>query len=151
MDFFDNLGRKINDLADDASDKVKEFSQNNKLKSTIAEEEKKIEEAFLEIGKKLFETCHEEEEHIYSEIFNKIKASQAKIKESRDEMVKVKEGKQDKINKRRKATQTSNGDESVEKNDEAENEKVTPACSCGYQLTADSRFCSGCGKAVSQD
>jgi len=142
MAFFDKVSRKISDFADDTSDKVKEFGKTNKLKTSISEEERKLEVAYIEIGKDYFEKNQNQEETAYVAAFAQIRESKAKILEMQAELDKIKEDTKDKISKRREDAQ------------KAEEEPVSspvglPCPSCGFRSALNSRFCSECGKPLS--
>ena len=50
IEFFDDLGRKISQAGQSAVQKTKEMTDIVKLNSSIADEEKKIRNSYVEIG-----------------------------------------------------------------------------------------------------
>ena len=55
MSFLKNLGNKIGEVAGDAADKAKDMAEVTKIKLDISNEEKKIQQAFIELGKLYYE------------------------------------------------------------------------------------------------
>lgn len=55
MSFLKDLGNKITDVAGDAADKAKELAEVQKLKMDISSEEKKVQQAYVNLGKLYFE------------------------------------------------------------------------------------------------
>ena len=51
MAFLKNLGNKIGEVAVDAAEKAKELAEITRLKNEISGEQKKIQQAFIDLGK----------------------------------------------------------------------------------------------------
>jgi len=81
MAFFDDLKAKAGRAANEAADKAKELAELTKLKSEIASQESKISAAYLEIGKRLYETEKENPDSPVADLCEKIAESGAAIDE----------------------------------------------------------------------
>lgn len=55
MDFFNDLGKTINDMAVMAADKVGEFAENAKIKAEIASEKRELSQKYEAIGRRVYE------------------------------------------------------------------------------------------------
>jgi rRNA maturation endonuclease Nob1 len=55
MSFFQNLGKKVGDAAKGVKEKIDELAAIAKLNKSIADENKKIAQAYTDIGKKVYE------------------------------------------------------------------------------------------------
>lgn len=79
MAFFDDLSKKIGEVADTVSDKTKDFAETTKLNQAIACEEKKITKYFIEVGKYYFEKEKNNPDSSIAELCSKIAASQQTV------------------------------------------------------------------------
>lgn len=90
MAFFKQLGNKIGEVAGDAADKAKDMAEITKLKMSISGEEKKIQQAFEELGKLYYEIIKDEKDGPGVEHCDLIKASQNAIFELENKIESVK-------------------------------------------------------------
>ena len=89
MAFFEDLGKKISKMGQTTVQKTKEFADIAKLNSSISEEERKLKETYLQIGKQYVELYGEKEESDFSELILSIRAGQEKISEYQAEIEKI--------------------------------------------------------------
>ncbi|HPZ59310.1 MAG TPA: hypothetical protein PK645_02025 [Bacillota bacterium] len=79
MSFLKDLGGKIGEVASDAAEKAKELAEVTKLKSEISGENRKTQQAYIELGKIYYEKVKDEEDGPEAEYCQAIKASQETI------------------------------------------------------------------------
>ena len=81
MAFFDDLGKKLSKAGQSAVQKTKELADIAKLNSSVYDEEKKIDNNYLEIGK-LYVSLHDaDHEQDFDSLISAIHESEDKIKE----------------------------------------------------------------------
>lgn len=90
MAFFDDLGKKISKAGQSAIDKGRELADVTKIKLAIADEEKKLDEAYKSIGKLFVEKIGERAEGEFSELVSQAKAYGVKIEELRQQIKDIK-------------------------------------------------------------
>ena len=90
MSFFDKLGKTVTDTANSVVEKTKSSTDTIRLNNRISEEERKINAAFLSIGKKYVELHPNDAEAAYSEYLDTIVQSQQKIAEYQEQIRKNK-------------------------------------------------------------
>ncbi|MGI6733923.1 MAG: hypothetical protein ACOX4J_07135 [Anaerovoracaceae bacterium] len=81
MSFIKDLGNKIGEMAGDAAEKAKELAEITKLKNEISGEQKKIQQAYIELGKIYYEDIKDTEVAPGAEHCRAIQAAQAAISE----------------------------------------------------------------------
>lgn len=79
MSFFSKVGEKITQTGQSAAQKTKNTAETIKLKGMISDEEKSINNVFLQIGKLYYETFGESPEQPFVELVTNIKDSEGKI------------------------------------------------------------------------
>lgn len=91
MAFLRNLGNKIGEVAGDAADKAKDLAETTKLKNEISGEQKKIQQALMDLGKLYYEDIKDAEEGPGVELCGVIKVAEAAIAEleSKIELIKT--------------------------------------------------------------
>lgn len=90
MSFFDDLEKKINKAGKTAVQKTKEMANVAKLNSTISDEEKRIDDNYLQIGK-LYVSLHDaEHEADFDAFIAAIHESEGKIKEFKQQIKDIK-------------------------------------------------------------
>ncbi|MFA5637169.1 MAG: hypothetical protein WC977_14835 [Anaerovoracaceae bacterium] len=91
MAFLKNLGNKIGEVAGDAADKAKDLAETTKLKNEISGEQKKIQQALMDLGKLYYEDIKDAEEGPGVELCGVIKVAEAAIAEleSKIELIKT--------------------------------------------------------------
>ncbi len=90
MAFFKDLGNKIGEVAGDAAEKAKDLAEITKLKNEISGEQKKIQQAFIDLGKLYFEEIKDANEGPGVEFCGVIKAAQEAIAELEAKIEQVK-------------------------------------------------------------
>lgn len=90
MSFLNNLGQKISDVSQTTIKKTKDLADTAKLNLNISEEERKIETAYGKIGKWYVENHREDADEGVKTWIDAIAASEAKIKEYRDNIHQMK-------------------------------------------------------------
>lgn len=81
MSFFDDFGKKITNVSQEALSRTKDLTDTAKLKAGIFEEEGKIKAAYAEIGKKYVELHEEDYEACFENSITSIVAARNKIAE----------------------------------------------------------------------
>ncbi|MCM1027175.1 MAG: zinc ribbon domain-containing protein [Roseburia sp.] len=90
MAFFDDLGKKLSQAGQTAVQKTKEVADIAKLNSSVYEEEKKINNNYLEIGK-LYATLHGEEPgEEFAGMITAIHESEEKIRGYKHQITEIK-------------------------------------------------------------
>lgn len=90
MAFFDDLGKKLSQAGQSTIQKTKEMADVARINSMISDEEKKINNNYLEIGK-LYVSLHSSDcESQFSGMIHSIMESEEKIKEYRQQIQDVK-------------------------------------------------------------
>ena len=90
MDFFEGLGKKITDVGEVALAKGKELAETGKTNLNIKEEERKISEAYEEIGRKYVQNHQAEAAAEFTEAVSRIRASEDRISKLREELDDIK-------------------------------------------------------------
>jgi len=153
MDFFESLGRKITDFAETTGDKVKDFAESNKLKLAINDEEEKIEQGYIEIGKRVFKSDENNPDSPYKDLFVNIRAALNKIDEYNNQIAANKKKVDEDAATRKKATEEAEKQYQEAKPVTAEpmdaSSNSNCACpDCGKALEPDAHFCTICGKKL---
>ena len=156
MTMFDNLGKKMGNLAQTAAKKSGELVEITKINFNISSEEDKIKDLFCEIGKSFYEMYIEN-----PDASGRFSEQCAKIKQYKDNIKVLKE----KINEIKNITLCTSCGNEVDKSNsfcnkcgakvQAEpaastaNEDNTLKCpSCNAKIEASTVFCSSCGTKV---
>lgn len=79
MAFFDDISKKITDVTSNAAQKTREMSEISKLNSAVNEEEAKINNAYLQIGRLYCANHSEDYEDSFGVFVNAVKESEKKI------------------------------------------------------------------------
>lgn len=79
MAFLDEIGNKISKVGQDAATKAKKLVDVSKLNGLIADEEKRINACFLQIGKIYFETHAETPGPLFAQRLQKSKKQKKKF------------------------------------------------------------------------
>ena len=125
MAFLNNLGKKIGDAAEAASDKAKELAEITKLNSSISSEQKKIEALYAEIGKIIFESEKGNPESAVAGQCDAIIAGQNTIEELTEKVNSIKGGGQASAGTGKKF-----------------------CGNCGAEISETMKFCGSCGSPV---
>ena len=79
MAFFDDVGKKIAQTSQSAAQKAKNMAENVKLNGQITDEEKRINNSFMQIGKAYYESYGNEPDQLFAQMIAEINDSRAKI------------------------------------------------------------------------
>jgi len=79
MAFFDELGKKITQTGQGAAKGAKNVAETMKVNGMISDEEKRINNAYLQIGKTYYENCGDNPDQLFAQLINDINDSKAKI------------------------------------------------------------------------
>jgi len=79
MAFFDDISKKITDVTSNAAQKTREMSEISKLNSAVNEEEAKINNAYLQIGRLYCANHSDDYEDSFGIFVNAVKESEKKI------------------------------------------------------------------------
>lgn len=143
MAFLKNLGEKIGSAAGSAAAKAKEMAEIAKLSSAIGTEEKHINQAYLEIGKQIFEQERDNLESPVAELCNKILASQHSIDELRQKIAALKDDDKPPVAEKVEAVVVEHTQV------EAQGTPARKFCSnCGAENNVTSKFCNSCGQPM---
>ena len=157
MDFFENIGRKITDFAENTGDRVKDFAESNKLKLAINDEEEKIEQGYIEIGKSVFKAEENNPDSLYKDIFVNIRTALNKIAEYNAKINTNKKRIEEDAAARKKATEEAEKQaretktvtaEPVEKPKTQSGADYIVCTACGKSLEIGARFCTACGQSI---
>ena len=158
MSVFEDFGKKISSASQEAIAKTKDFADVAKLKSSVSDEEHKINAAFTEMGKMYFETHSDDFEECFGTYFTSIWESQERIKEYEKQIVDIKgvvncpncgaEVPKD------AAFCATCGSAIVRESstEESSAEQETRKCpSCGAVVDANAVFCMECGAKIEEE
>lgn len=90
MSFFDDLGKKLSQAGQTAAQKTKEIAETAKLNSQISDEEKKINDFYLQIGKLYVSLHNEDYEADFDELVKGLHESENRVKECRQQIKDIK-------------------------------------------------------------
>lgn len=90
MSFLDDFGKKISTAGQEAIAKTKDFADVAKLNSNISDEQKRIKNAYMEIGKMYWEMHASDYDKCFEDKFVAIKESEEKIKEYEKQVIEIK-------------------------------------------------------------
>ena len=90
MAFFDDLSKKLSQTSADVMKKTKDFADTTKLNGMISDEEKRIQEAFRQIGKTYFEAHKDAPDAEMAEFVAQVIDAQEKIAQYNEEICQIK-------------------------------------------------------------
>ena len=90
MAFFDDLSKKISQVSQSAVQKTKDLGDITKLNVAIADEEKKLNNLYIEIGKKYVETHSQDSEEAFSAMVHSCKVITDQIKSYKEQIKEIK-------------------------------------------------------------
>lgn len=151
MDYFNDLGRKVLETGQNVLQKTKSISDTGKLNSMISDEERKINNNYLKIGKLYFSIYKNEYEEKFSEMINAIKESEEKIQNYRKEIQDIKgieccEICGSKVPKDAVFCSSCGG--LINKKKISETMNFTKCQNCGAMVSKNMRYCTACGKPI---
>ncbi len=90
MAFLDDLSRRLTMMGQEAATQTKMFAESTRINSKITDEEKQINNYFVQLGKQYFELNKDNPDANGADIINNIKDAQARIGFLKDDLKKVK-------------------------------------------------------------
>lgn len=152
MSLFENIGKKITSVSQDAVRKTKDFADTAKLNSMISDEDKYINNCYTKLGKMYFEKYSDSPDEEFIGIIDSIKAAEVRKSEHRKKIEIMKENDYsfsgNKICRVCGAVLPPDSMFCVSCGSkiEEQQESVTKKCiSCGKEIGIDVKFCSYCG------
>ncbi len=136
MTFLKNLGDKLGSAAGTAAEKAKKMADISKLNSTISSEEKQISQAYVDIGKQIFELEKDNPESPAAELCQKILAAQQAIEELKQRIEDLKSDEKPVVTP-------------LDKQPSAVADRKFCG-NCGAANSASSKFCNSCGAPMNQ-
>lgn len=154
MAFLDEIGNKISKVGQDAATKAKKLVDVSKLNGLIADEEKRINACFLQIGKIYFETHAETPGPLFAQKIAEIQEAKEKIL-TYSEKVKQLKGIEQCPNCGGEVPFgasfcNSCGHPMPKQATEAENAAYIQCTSCHAAINKNMKFCTSCGKPVEE-
>ena len=153
MAFWDNLGQKASETAAKAKQKAKEISDVVKFNSMISDEEAKIQDYYVQIGKRYVSVHRQDAEEEFAELMNSIDESERKIAAYKKQVQQAK-GVQ---NCEKCGAEVEVGvafcsscGAAMPQIQPIEEEKAIKCDHCGTMVKTGTRFCTGCGASIKQ-
>ncbi len=152
MAFFEQLGKKISDAGQSATQQAKNFAEVTRLNSAISDKEKRISQIFTEIGQSYYEGHKGDPQAEDIERITEINRLDAEIRQCREEIKQIKG-----------VTKCPNCGADVPLNaafcnacgtkipltepirDDADTEPTVLCPMCGKSVSASNLFCNHCG------
>ena len=153
MAFFDNLGRKMSEAGQKVIQKTGEMSDTSRLNAQISDEEKKINAAYLQIGK-LYASVHRNDpEPDFAALVESVGQSEQTIRACREQIQKIRGVRScpncgAEVSVGSAFCATCGSPMPAEK--PSVSGDVLVCASCGTVLEAGMRFCTNCGRPVSK-
>ena len=154
MSIFENIGKKITSVSQDAVRKTKDFADTAKLNSMISDEDKYINNCYTQLGKMYFEKYSDSPEEDFIGIIDSIKAAEVRKAEHRKKIETMKVNEYDsygnKICRVCGAVLPPDSMFCVSCGSKVEEQKPSESnmkkcISCGREIGSDMKFCSYCG------
>jgi DNA-directed RNA polymerase subunit RPC12/RpoP len=164
MSFFDDFGKKISQASQTTIQKTKDMAEVAKINSYISDEEKRINNMLLEIGKKYVELHKEEPEEDFVPFLQAIDESEKKIEDYKVQIQNIKGvvrctncgaevpngaafcsacGAQIVLPQPEDTAEAEDGEQT-----ESEEESTVRCEKCGQLLPAGTKFCTTCGTEI---
>lgn len=152
MAFFDDLGKKISQAGQSAVQKTKDITDTAKLNSAISEEEKKINNAYIQLGQQYMTLYGNNPEPAFAELVNIVNTAKASIEDYKKQISDIK-----------KVTRCVNCGAEVSNSASFCNSCGAPVpkaannvsgdasvqCAvCGQMMTKGMKFCTSCGSKM---
>jgi len=148
MSIFEGLGKKLTQTGQEAAQKAKNAAESVRLSGMISDEEKRINNVFLQMGKMYFDTYGENPEPAFAQFITDINDARARIV-THSEQIKVLKGIADCTNC---GAQVAHGSPFCSSCGSA---MKTPApagssncTNCGAVIAPGMAFCTGCGNKI---
>lgn len=149
MAFFNELGKKFTQAGQEVTQQAKIFAETTKINSHISDEEKQINNLFIQIGKNYFEMNKNNASDVYADIMVSITDAQARIEQYKEQIRKIKGI----SNCPNCGAEVANGsmfcNSCGAKMTVAEVQPTAKCPQCGSDVMQGSKFCDSCGYDVS--
>lgn len=151
MAFFDDLGKKISQAGQSAVQKTKDMTDTARINGAIAEEEKKINHYYFQIGKLYVATHATDYENDFAGMINAVQDSKKKIREYYQQLQDIKGvicctkcGNE----MASEASFCSVCGSPMPRQTVQANPNMVKCVGCGAMISKDNRFCTSCGKPM---
>lgn len=154
MAFFDEIGRKITETGQTAIQKTKNLAEIGKLNDAIAEEEKRMNAAYLHIGQQYFELNQNNQDDVYSSLLSEIKGGKTRVAEWQEQIRKLKgvtTCPACSAEIQYGASFCSTCGQTITSTQQPVITGGSTCGRCGNQLAADDLFCTSCGTKVENE
>lgn len=153
MAFFDNVSKKLTEVSQTAVQKTKNMADVAKLNAQVSDEEKKINEAYLQIGKMYVANHAEDFADEFKPYFELIHASEAKIEASQKELKELRGVEKcsccgAEVESGSLFCSACGAEMKREEPQESTEQKGCTCPACGATVSELSKFCTSCGTAL---
>lgn len=151
MAFFDNIGKKLSQTGQMAVQKTKEMADVAKLNSNISDEEKKISNAFYQIGQLYVDLHSDDFESDFEALITQLKESQNNVEVLKKEIQDIKGVKRCSTcgaEIPNNATFCSSCGTAVTQQKAVDAANLIKCTNCGKMIEKGMRFCTFCGNEV---
>lgn len=152
MAFFDDLGKRISQTGQNAVQKTKDMADVAKINAAISDEERRLNNNYLNIGKLYAELHSNDFEHVFTDMMTGIKEAEKKINEYRQQIQDIKGV----VRCEKCGAEIPNnaafcslcGTAMPKQENLANDVGRIPCIGCGQMVSCSIKFCTLCGKAV---
>lgn len=151
MAFFDDLGRKISQAGQSAVQKTKDMTDVARINGAIAEEEKKINNSYFQIGKLYVANHPDDYESEFAGMIGAIRESEIKIRDYRQQVQEIKgvvRCEKCGAEVANNAAFCSSCGAAMPKQTVAADADSIKCIGCGAMVSKNMRFCTSCGKPI---
>lgn len=151
MAFLDDISKKISQASQNVVQKTKDFSDVNRINSLVADEEKKMNNNYYQIGKLYVAMYGNNHAPEFDHMISQIKESERKINDFRQQLKDIKGI----VNCERCGAEVEPGVAfcgtcgAPMPKISSDGEVMVKCPACGQMISKDMRFCTGCGRPVS--
>lgn len=154
MAFFDGIGKKISQTGQSAVQKTKEMADVVKINTAIAEEEKKLNNYYMQIGRQYAKLHASDQEDAFAELISAVQDSESRIYGFKQQIQDIKGvicceqcGAEIAM---QSAFCSVCGAPVPKREMVVSNENMIQCVGCGQMISREMKFCTSCGKAVSE-
>lgn len=153
MGFFDGLGKKVTDAGQKTLQKTKEMSETVRINSMISDEEKMINNTYIQIGT-LYVSKHKEDcEDEFAVMVNNVLEAQQRIKDYQKQIQNIKKVQRCEncgAEVQQGAAFCNSCGATMLKVQVESTDKLIKCENCGAVVKKEMSFCTQCGKAMTQ-
>lgn len=152
MAFFDDIGKRISQTGQSAVQKTKEMADVAKINTVISDEERRLNNNYIQIGRLYVELHSDDYEQAFADMMTEIKDAEKKIDEYKQQIQDIKGV----IRCEHCGAEIPNiaafcsaCGTAVPRQQVMENDPSKILCiGCGQMIPGDVKFCTSCGRAV---